>query len=260
VIKPVHRNNLLALLHTRGYGELDETNGWAPGRHRPGVTMTPDEAADGAGGRILLDLHWGLEAPSPVLPETGLQVPETVWRGLDTARGFPVPRDEHHAALILHHLVRHDMLHIRGLVDFALLWNAMPHTSGAEMTALARHLGVSRALRVVGRVLVNDMMMFPLRGVRLGPADWRDRLAIRRLRMRRWIAWAAARAQLKKPRHVMISRRRAWRRFLLTDSPHPARLIGELLRPTREYLRWQWPNVKSEGDAWRRHFASALRS
>lgn len=259
MIRPADRNNLMALLHARGYGEMGDAAAWAPGKGRPGVTVTADGGADEDGGRLLIDLHWGLEAASPVLPVAALQIPDSVWRALETTRGFPVPKDEYHAALILHHLVRHDLLHVRGLLDFALLWNGLPRMGGAEMTGLARHLGVGRALRVVGRVLVNDLMLFPLRGVRLAPVDWRDRLALRSLRLRRWLLWAA-RSQSDRPRHVIVTRRRVWRRFLLTDVPHTARLLRELFTPRPEYLRWQWPKVRSQAEAWRRHMAFAIRS
>jgi hypothetical protein len=160
---------------------------------------------------------------------------------------------------VLHHLVRHDLLHVRGLLVFALLWEALPREGGARLTELAGHLGVGRALGVVGRVLVDDLLLFPIRGVRLGARDWRARAALRRLRLRDWLGWAGRRAADRR-HHVTVTRSLAWRRFLLADTPNVGRLASELLKPSEEYLGWRWPEARAPGQAWRQHLAAALRA
>jgi hypothetical protein len=47
--------------------------------------------------------------------------------------------------------------------------------------------------------------------------------------------------------------------MLLSDAPHAGRMLRDLMAPSREYLRWRWPNIPS-GAAWRRHLATALRA
>lgn len=253
-------NRALAALHAEGYGELGDTRVWRPGAGRPGVTMHRTDLANwDQKGDVLLDMHWGLESVATLLPDEEIVLPPTVWARVEDAHGLPVLPDEYHAALILHHLVRHDLLHVRGLLDFALLWETLPREAGRELSGLARTLGVARALRVVGRVMVDELHLYPLRGVRLGPADWRDRLALRQLRLRPWLAWAARNAADAR-RHVTVTRSLAWRRFLLSDAPRTGRMVRDLMAPPREYLRWRWPDAPSGGAAWRRHLGDALRA
>ena len=254
------RNAALAALHARGYADLHDPAVWGPAHHRPGVTMYLVDPATGERDQDapLLDVHWGLEPVSPLLTGDGLTLPAAVWARVEFQHRVPILPDEHHAALVLHHLVRHDLLHVRGLLDLALLWEAMPQGGGRDLTELARRLGVGRALTIVARVLVDDLLLFPLRGVRLGGRDWRGRAALRHMRLKDWLAWAARRVGDKRG-HVTLTRSLAWRRYLLADAPHAGRLAAELLNPPREYLAWRWPKVPASR-AWRRHLVTALRS
>jgi hypothetical protein len=246
-------------LHGLGYGEFGSQEAWAPAARRAGVTMQRGGGGAGAPrGSVLLDVHWGLEPAETVLTDEELVLPPTVWPRVESEHGIAILPDELHAALVLHHLVRHDLLHVRGLVDFALLWNALPRDAGHELSELAGVLGVERALRVIGRVMVDELHLYPLRGVRLGPVGWRDRLAINQLRLRPLLAWAARNAS-DEARHVKVTRSLVWRRFALADTPHAGRLLRDLLAPPREYLAWRWPNLSSGAMAWRRHLASAFR-
>lgn len=255
------RNEAMAVLHAHGYADLAEPGVWGPASLRPGTTMYRVDPVTGERDEHapLLDLHWGLEPVSTMLPDDGITLPSTFWARVEMDQRLPVPPDEFHAALILHHLVRHDLLHIRGLFDLALLWEALPREAGARLTELARHLGVGRALSVIGRILVDDLFLFPIRGVRLGAGDWRARTALRRLRLRDWLGWAGRHAADRR-HHVTVTRSLAWRRFLLADAPDVGQLTTELFRPSPEYLGWRWPEARAPGQAWRQHLAAALKA
>jgi hypothetical protein len=260
IIDVADYSKAFAVLHGEGYAELGNRDRWAPAARRPGVTMHRAFSSTGDNDpNLFLDLHWGLESVGTLLPDEEIVLPPSVWARVGTENGLPVLPDEHHAALVLHHLVRHDLLHVRGLLDFALLWEALPQGAGQELTELARTLGVERGLRVVGRMMVDELHLYPLKGVKLGPRDWRDRLALRHLRLTPWLAWAARNAT-KGPRHVTLTRSLAWRRLQLADVPHPGRLFRDLMAPPREYLHWRWPGLPSDGAAWRRHMVTAFRS
>jgi len=251
-----HYNEALAAIHGQGYTVLRRSGVWVPASRRPGVTLHRADLDEDQGDQdVLVDLHWGLESLATVLPDEELILPPTVWAGVGQERGLPTLNDEHHAALVLHHVVRHDLLHIRGLLDFILLWQAIPNQGGKQLTELARMLGVERALRAVGRVLVEELLLYPLRGVPLGPPDWRGRVALRQLRLKPWLAWAARNAT-PRASHMTVTRSLLWRRYLLADSPRLGRLIRELVAPPREYLDWRWP----EGGTWGKHLASALKT
>jgi len=250
-------NQALAVIHGLGYAEFRSQAAWVPAARRPGVTLhRSDEEGD---GEVLVDLHWGLESLATVLPDEELVLPPTVWAGITQDRGLPVPADEHHAALVLHHLVRHDMLHVRGLLDFVLLWQAIPNNGGQYLTDLARTLGVERALRIVSRVMVDELLLYPLRGVPNMPGDWRGRRALGRFALKPWLTWAAWHAD-QPAAHVTVTRSLLWRRFLLADQPRTGQLVRDLVAPPREYLEWRWPSAAAGGKAWRSHMATALRS
>ena len=228
-VPPAQRNAALAVLHARGYADLRDPGTWRPDVPRPGVTMRRGTEWT-AGDEALLDIHWGLESVSTLTPAQTVFVPETVWRSVSDQAGLPVPQDEHHLALVLHHLVRHDLLHVRGLLDAALLWDALPHAAGGEVAEVAAALGVRRALTVVGRVLVDGVGAFPLRGVPWDDDDWRRRVLRRRLGLADWLVWAARHA-VDGPAHVTLSMRRAWWRWLLADDAGAWRLVREGVAP-----------------------------
>jgi Uncharacterised nucleotidyltransferase len=251
-----HYSEALATIHGLGYSELRKSGVWVPATRRPGVTLHRTDLLGDDDDEVLIDLHWGLESLATVLPDEELILPPTVWAGVEPERGLPTLNDEHHAAVVLHHLVRHDMLHVRGLLDFVLLWQAIPKDGGQMLANLARSLGVERALRVVGRVMVDELMLYPLRGVPLRARDWRGRAALRQLRLKPWLAWAARHVAERTP-HLRVTRSLLWRRFLLADAPRVGRLIRDLVAPPREYLEWRWSDAG--GNAWGRHVTSALR-
>ena len=59
---------------------------------------------------------------------------------------------------------------------------------------------------------------------------------------------------------MTLTRSLLWRRYLFADAPETGRLMRHLVAPPKEYLRWRWPEAPSEGVAWRRHMANALRN
>ena len=84
-------------------------------------------------------------------------LPQAVWDGVTGVNGLPAPAPEHHAALVLHHLVHHDLLPIRSLLDLALLWQGFSHDAAKEYAKMAGEFGVLRAARAVNATLVRDM-------------------------------------------------------------------------------------------------------
>ena len=79
------------------------------------------------------------------------------------------------------------------------------------------------------------------------------------MRLSEWLA-RAAQSSSQRSRHLVVTRSRAWRRYLLADAPPAQRMLGELIAPPAAYLRWLWPKSHSNADAWRRHMALAWRS
>ena len=200
--------------------------------------------------RVVVDVAWGLDPVDRLLPRPDRVIPTEIWEGLDLTGTLPIPCDAHHVVLLIHHLVHHDMLHIRGLVDLALLWPRVSEGSIDEMEMLAQRLGVLRAMRLMSAVL-QDEMGAVLAGTGAAPDDWRGRAARRMLDPVEWCVWASNAADRE---FVEISPRRLRRRFLLLDHLRSAPgLLRDAVLPPREYLRWRWPEAKSTGHALARH-------
>ncbi len=251
VVDPKQLNTAVAALYTLGYVAYREPDQPGPATLRPGMTMyLPGRGSDFE--QVLLDVHWGLEPVTHLLPRADLAVPQAVWSNIQLERGLTVPIDEHHLALIVHHLAHHDMLHVRGLLDAALLWETLPKRAGGEVDQVVRAIGVQRSMQAVARVLVDDLALYPLRGLQIGVDGLRGRALQRVLSLRRWLVWAARASERE---HVMVTPRRVWRRLLLADDLNGTALglLGDAVKPPDEYLRWRWPDASSAFNAWMHH-------
>lgn len=231
-----------AILADQRYKEIDAAGQSGPQSLRPSVVV--ERAARGAEfAGVAVDLHWGIEPVDRLLPRPDLHVPAAIWERLATNGSLPVPAPEHHAALLVHHLVHHDMLHVRSLLDLALLWPSIPPEGGPEFEATAGRLGVLRAARVLHRMLTAEFGLEPLVGVADPPRDRRERRLARFLELDRWLA-RAARANLEEHQAITVSRVRL--RLLLLDRLYDARrLVQDALWPPAEFLRWRWPLHRS---------------
>ena len=195
---------------------------------------------------IGLDLAWGLDPVDRLLPRPDRFVPQEVWDCLDLTGSLPVPKDAHHVVLLVHHLVHHDMLHFRGLVDLALLWPRVAEEFSPEIEAMAKQLGVWRVTRIMAAVLQSD---FGVTLVSPGPApdDWRGRRARHMLEPVRWCVWASSASESE---FVEINVRRLRRRLLLLDDVRATPgLLADAVIPPREYLQWRWPEARSNAEA-----------
>jgi hypothetical protein len=200
---------------------------------------------------VALDLHWGFEPVNRLLPRPGTPVPQAMWHAVRPGPPLSVPAPAHHAALLVHHLVHHDLLHVRALLDLALLRCDRWTTDGEAYEEVARSLGVLRVARAVHEVLMRDFGFEPVAGVRVAPRDRRGRRLQQALALDRWLTWAGAAGGAE---HVEITSRRLRRRVLLLDRVTDVRLLlADALVPPREHLRWRWPDTRSDVAAWRRH-------
>jgi hypothetical protein len=242
------------ILSDLGYTLLPPEEQDGPAALRAGVALQRGSAGSEITD-IAVDLRWGLDPVNRLLPRPDLPVPQTVWRDLDRTGPIPVPSDHHHAALIVHHLVHHDMLHVRGLLDLALLWSRLLPEGGRKFEDLARELGVLRASRMLGKVLVKHFDLSPC-GLEAPPDDVRSRRALALLEPVRWCCWAA---RASESEFVEITWLRVRRRLLFLDSLRsvPA-LVQDAVLPPREYLRWRWPYSRSAATALGRHLSRVI--
>ena len=190
-----------------------------------------------------VDVHWRVAPVERLFPWRGEPLPDEVWLSAVLSDGAPVPRAGHHAALLVHHLVRHDLLHFRGVFDLLQLWPLLrvPEESHA-FSSLAASLGVSRVAGWLCRVLETDFLLQPL----APEAPQRpSSSAPDALRSVRSLIRLALDATDKDFGAVTVARAR--RRLRTVD--HVARtscaLLVEALVPPDEYLRWRWPGANA---------------
>lgn len=203
-----------------------------------------------------VDLHWGIEPVDRLLPRSDVPVPARVWSRLQCADGIWAPAPAHHAALLVHHLVHHDFLHVRGLVDLVRLWEEEWLHDGAEFVRLAGELGVRRVALVLHEGLVRDLGLTPIAGVNVPPSDWRTRRLAELTALAGWLRLA-----LEAPprEYVAVTRRRVGRRIMALDRLGAARhVVLDAVFPPRAHLEWRWPDAPSAWHAWWRHATRAV--
>ena len=215
------------------------TGGWTPRppvggpsmKGGPGTTLL--RARTGSAVRdVEIDLHWRTAPVTRLFPWRGSELPGAVWSGVDTSGLSPRPRAGHHAALLVHHLVRHDGLHVRSLFDLSLLWTSA--AGPEEQTAfrdLARRLGVEREAGRISNAFSRDLGLEPL--------VWSEQ-ADRGLNY--WVDLALDSAEGEFER---MTSARIRRRIRTIDAPilGTVGLLREGLLPPPEYLAWRWPET-----------------
>jgi len=254
-VPPAALQEAIGVLRRLGYEPLSERAQGAPASLKACVSLQRGRSGSTLHD-VAVDLRGGIDPVDRLLPRPDSTIPGIVWRCLDESGSFPVPADGHHAALIVHHLVHHDMLHLRGLLDVALVWQGIPPNAGAEIERLAAEIGVLRALRVMARLLADHFGLEP-RGVSACPNDWRTRRALALLQPVTWFTWAVGASASE---FVEASPRRLLRRILLMDDLGAVpRLLEDAAFPPREYLQWRWSRARSNSSAWLRHVIRVVR-
>jgi len=253
-VAPSARERAVHAVLDLGYRVLSEREQDGPAALRPGLV-----AERGVGSsrieHVAVDLGWGVEPVERLLRRPDHPVPHMLWDHVDTSGRIPVPSDAHHIPLVVHHLVHHDMLHVRGLLDIALLWRRLGADAGPSVEEPARQLGVLRVTRLLCGLLVREL---GLQALSMGPAPrgWRARQARKLLTLRAWGTWAGSASSTEQ---AAITPRRVFRRMLLVDCVRAAPLLlADAIAPPREYLSWRWPEAGSWAAAEARHLARVM--
>ncbi|MGD2175982.1 MAG: nucleotidyltransferase family protein [Candidatus Brocadiaceae bacterium] len=249
-----HASAAVEVLQALGFLPLPIGQQSGPPLLRPGLVL--EGASDESElARVTVDLHWGLEPVERIIARPTLGVPPGFWEGLGEANGLPCPGAEHHLALLVHHLVHHDLLHPRGILDFALVLDGIGQAGGWILEQAASALGVLRAARAVHEAIVRDLAATPLPGVGAPPDDRRGSRLRRLCRVESWLLLAAM-ASEREWREITPARIR--RRMVLADRASWGRMVKDALWPPARYLAWRWPDLGT-ARARVRHVGRAIR-
>lgn len=240
LVHPADVRTALRAVRGLGYSEPRDAADAARGMRRGMEFARHDPAAEG--GAVRLDANWAVAPVDRLLSYADSEALDPVWGAVDTAGPVPAPAPGHHLALVIHHLVHHDLLHARGLLDAALLWPRLDADERRRLEQLTRRLRVRRLTAALGRRLGRPSA---------GPRGLRARRLDALLEPAALLAWAVGSDERA---HLELTPARVRRRMLLVDRPTDIlRLARDLVAPPAAYLRWRWPDAPSAASAWLAH-------
>jgi len=245
-----HRNAAVAVLMKLGFNALPHGEQAGPDELRSALALV------GAGGSVMerapVDLHWGLDPVERLLPRRDRGIPERVWSGLTNATGLPVPGPEHHAAILAHHLVHTDLLHVRSLLDLAFVFDSWPENAGAEFLASCRELRIERFALILAGIVADDFGIERSNAIRETPGAGGF---AKPFDLERWLLLVC---RTNPEADSMITIRRIRRRLHLIDGGGAATLLGDVFFPPAAFLKWRW-QTESLSRARIKHYGQLAR-
>ena len=238
------------MLTKLGFNALSDSEQAGPDALRSALAL------EGAGGSVMerapVDLHWSLDPVERLLPRRDRGIPERIWSGLTRSNGLPVPGPEHHAAILAHHLVHTDLLHVRSLLDLAFVFDSWPENAGAEFLTSCRELRIGRFALILARIVAHDLGIDRTNAIR--GKDRPGRFASR-LDLERWLL-LVCRADPEDDNMITVGRIR--RRLQLIDNGGAATLLGDVFFPPAAFLKWRW-QTESVSRARIKHYGQLAR-
>lgn len=233
-VPPARRAEALEALAQLGFTPIADREQAGPPALRSTLALTAP--AEPPLSEVTVDLHWAVDPVDRLLPRGDHPLPECVWRGVETGGARNVPAPAHHAALLAHHLVHADLLHVRGLVDLALIVPLFSDEQATEYLATCAALGVGRFGRAVARLIARDLgasIATPFEA----PDAPADPPFMRGFTVERWLQLMAESDPADKER-ITLARTR--RRISLIDRPRFWTVTADAWWPPDAFLEWRW--------------------
>jgi len=245
------RDEAIAVMRDSGYAQLPDSEQAGPRELRSTLAMQQESSAEI--DQVIVDLHWALDPVERLLPRRQQALPERIWDGVTDGGELVVPDPEHHAAILVHHIVHTDLLHVRSLLDLAFVFATIPLNGGHEFVATCEELGVGRFAGKVAELLVLEFGVE--RRAALGGAAVRPSGMLRSLTLDSWLTMVA---RGHPDEDSAITVRRIMRRLKLLDHGGAWTLWQDLLFPPRAFLLWRW-NSDTLSRARLRHYRQLVR-
>ena len=228
-----------ASLAIHGYAPVRGADQAAPPAMRRGLEFVgPGDLSP------VLDLQWGLTSVNRLLSDCDAGVLEPLWNRVLVENGVSVPPPAWHLALLVHHLVHHDLLHARAVLDLLLVGE---HFAPSEVEEVLRVAAALRVRRVTEAWLTASARRLGGAGLP-GTAGPRLTAAFDPARL------FALSDRAPAVEHQRITWARLRRRFGLLDRRRDVgRLLRDALVPPDVYLRWRWPTASGRLERWFRH-------
>lgn len=198
--------------------------------------------------RVQVDLHRALDPLDRLLPRNHLGIGDDFINAAVTPGSLPVPAVQHHCFILMHQLVHSDMLQFHSLIDLASIASDLTADGARELSRLCADARISGFSLGLIDLLERE---FGLRW------PWKPESpeAIRRWELGEWLRMASSAGEDDR---AMITVGRIKRRIgLLDGGVSRMAVLGDVLLPPAEFLRWRWG--KSAPIGYLAHVAQMVR-
>lgn len=245
------RDGTMEVLRRLGFYELPARDQAGPEELRTALALRRDGASEVE--RQVVDLHWSLDPVERLLPRRDREVPRSFWENIAVERPIPAPRPEYHAAMLAHHLVHTDLLHVRNLLDLAYEFASMSEDGGEAYLSLCSELRIGRFAAAAARIMDTEFGIHR-RGALVNAREHAGQLD-RDLNPDRWMRLVAT-SHPHDDEVITVARIR--RRLRLIDRGGARTLLSDLFFPPKTFLRWRWPEY-GVGRARLKHYGQVVR-
>lgn len=241
---------VIGILGTLGYEQIADEDQAGP----PALRST---LAFEYGGRTEMDsasvdLHWALDPVTRLLPRPDRDVPRTVWNSAETREGLRVPAPEIHAAILAHHLIDTDLLHVRSLLDVAFVFQQFAQDGGRVYAATCEELGIGPFGGLLAHLLRDEFGISRPTATGGHPRGWNA--FTRRLSLQEWLVIVA---RAPPDADDAITTARIGRRLRLVRGA-AVPVLADALFPPRAFLEWRWQSYSIARARWN-HFRGLTR-
>jgi hypothetical protein len=245
------RDAALRTLGTLGYRVLPDAEQPGPSELRSGVILERDSPSEIQ--RIRVHMRWTLDPVERLVPRRERPIPDRIWDGVWTRGHLPAPSPEHHAAILAHHLVHTDLLHVRSILDLAYVFHEFSEEDGLEYVATCRELRIGRFAIILAEMMAKEFDIVRPYAISNGPGRWTH--FTKDLTLERCLTIVA---QSGPYDDAVMTIERIRRRLELVDAGGAKTLYEDLLFPPNAFLRWRW-NADDVWDARVKHYRQLVR-
>lgn len=250
-VVPEDRERTISILESLGFTAVPDEDQSGPPELRSTIALLKNAGVDI--DSVVVDLHWGLNPVQKLLPRSDHEVPDCFWGQLERVSGISIPNTGQHAALLVHHLVGSDLLHVRSLVDLAYLYQSFDDEHAAAFVNACQDLSVMRPARWLCEIIVKDF------GVSECSVGWPPGSEGDLYQKTNLDGWMARVARTPDRDFYEVTPARIMRRgALLGGLGSWFSLLSDVVLPPREFVAWRAPAAKLPA-AYVTHYVKLVR-
>jgi hypothetical protein len=232
-VRPSQRAVANGVLEDLGFVAAPDREQSGPAGMRTTIGYARWVASDPEG--VQVDLHWAVDPLDRLLPRDRYPLATGFFERSEMHEGRRLPSVPDHVALVTHHLIRSDYLHVRGIVDLVLLLAGLDEIQFYEALGRCRDLGCGRASRALFASLLRDFSIPRLAVVPTIPGKMSRLLALNN-----WLGWWF---RVEDAEHGAVTPRRIRIRIKSMGFRALPWLMRDAVLPPSSFLDWRWPGL-----------------